>query len=93
MKQQVDVLAKFNIGRNLPLPVRFKVLESGSKLTVEVYSILGMEYIGTNRVDFACNSLSRKGNMLNYTLSYYRREGEWLFVSDDEPKPEHTVRR
>ncbi len=75
------------------MPVRFKILEGGSKLTVDVFSILGIEYIGTNRVDYSCNSLSSRGNLMNYTLSYYRQEGKWLFVSGDEAKPEHTVRR
>lgn len=92
MKQQVDVLAKFNIGRTLPIPLRFKMLEGGSRLAIDVYSILGMEYIGTNRVDFSCNSLSSRGNLLNYTLSYYKKEGKWLFLSNDEAKLEHTVK-
>lgn len=61
-------------------------------MAVDVYSVLGMEYIGTNRIDFECNSLSVRGNLLNYTLSYFRQEGKWIFSSSEESKPQHTVR-
>ncbi|MBQ0041509.1 MAG: hypothetical protein KBS56_05715 [Clostridiales bacterium] len=77
MKQMVDVLVAFDIGRRDPRPIKFKFIESGKKLTVNVYSELSREYIGMNRIDYECNSLSSRGNLIVYKLSYYRNEGRW----------------
>lgn len=78
MKQEVDVLAAFDIGRRDPRPIRFKFLEGGEKKTVEVYSELSREYIGMDRIDYECNSLSSRGNLLVYKLSYYRSNSRWV---------------
>lgn len=91
MKQYIDVVAKFKKDGNLPIPIKFRLLEGGEKLLVDVHQILGHQYIGTNRIDFECNSLSQRGNLINYTLSYYRQEGRWMYLKDEE-RPEHTVR-
>ena len=77
MKQKVDVLAAFDIGRRDPRPLRFKFIENGKKITVDVFSELSREYIGMSRIDYECNSLSSRGNLIVYKLSYYRNEGRW----------------
>lgn len=91
MKQEVNVLAKFKIGKSLPEPVRFQMVEEGSKISVDIYSVLSAEYIGMNRIVFECNSLSQRGNLLCYTLSYYKREGKWVFMNKSAAKPKYTV--
>lgn len=91
MKQEVNVLAKFKIGKSLPEPVRFQMVEEGTKIVVDIYSVLSTEYIGMNRIDFECNSLSQRGNFLCYTLSYYRKEGKWVFINKDDRKNGYTV--
>ena len=78
MKQEVSVLAVFNIGSKDPKPVRFKVIEEGEKKPVNVYSVLSKEYIGMDRIDYECNSLSERGNLINYKLSYYRSNCRWV---------------
>ena len=77
MKQQIDVLVAFDIGRRDPRPIKFKFIEGGRKLTVDVFSELSRQYIGMNRIDYECNSLSSRGNLIVYKLSYYRNEGRW----------------
>lgn len=79
MKQEVEVLTIYEIGKRDPKPIRFKLVENGIQKTVDVYSVLGKEYIGMNRLDYECNSLSSKGNLIIYKLSYYRNEGKWIF--------------
>lgn len=78
MKQEVDVMAVFEQGKKNPRPVKFRCIESGKRLTVDVFQILGSEYIGTKRLDFECNSLSSRGNLLVYKLQYYRDDGRWV---------------
>lgn len=78
MKQEVDVMAVFEQGKRNPRPVKFRCIESGRQLTVDIFQILGSEYIGTKRLDFECNSLSSKGNLLVYKLQYYRDDGRWV---------------
>ena len=78
MKQEVSVLAVFNIGSKDPKPVKFKVIEEGDKKTVNVYSVLGKEYIGMDRIDYECNSLSERENLINYKLSYYRSNCRYI---------------
>ncbi len=78
MKQEVEVLTIYEIGKREPKPIRFKLVENGEKKTIDVYSELGREYIGMNRLDYECNSLSSKGSLIVYKLSYYRNEGGFL---------------
>ena len=92
MKQEVNVLAKFKTGKSLPEPVRFQMVEEGSKIAVDIYSILSIEYIGMNRIDFECNSLSQRGNLLCYTLSYYRQEGKWVYSNVEMTSKKYTVK-
>ena len=78
MKQEVDVVAVFEQGKRNPRPVKFRLREGGKRLTVDVFQILGSEYIGTRRMDYECNSLSSRGNLLVYKLQYYREDGKWI---------------
>ena len=78
MKQEIAVLASFDIGKRDPRPVKFRLLEDGKKITVDVYSELGREYIGMDRIDYECNSLSSRGNLLVYKLSYFRSSSKWV---------------
>lgn len=78
MKQEVDVVAVFEQGKRNPRPVKFRLIEGGKRLTVDVFQILGSEYIGTRRMDYECNSLSSRGNLLVYKLQYYREDGKWI---------------
>lgn len=71
-------MAVFERGSPLPRPVKFRLVEGGEKRTVDVFQIMGGEYIGTQKYVYDCNSLSSKGNVINYKLSYFRREGRWL---------------
>ena len=78
MKQEVSVLVAYEIGKRDPRPMRFKLIEDGSTRTVDVYSVLNKEYIGMDRIDYECNSLSSRGNLIVYKLSFYRKEGKWV---------------
>lgn len=78
MKQEVDVMAVFEQGNRNPRPIKFRLIENGINLTVDVFQVLGSEHIGTRRLDYECNSLSSKGNLLVYKLQYYREDGRWV---------------
>ena len=78
MKQVVDVVTIFKKDKREPIPVKFKMIEGGQKLTVDIFSVLNFEYIGSNRIDYACNALSKKGNLIGFKLEYYRNEGRWI---------------
>lgn len=80
MKQDVDVVTIFERGHREPIPLRFKYIEKGSKLSVDVYDVLSYDYIGMNRIDYQCNSLSKRGNLIVYTLQYFRNEGRWIIT-------------
>ena len=78
MKQEVDVMAVFVKGTQLPRPVKFRLIEGGKKLTVDIFQIMGGEYIGTQRYVYDCNSLSSRGNLITYKLQYHRDDGRWI---------------
>lgn len=78
MKQEVDVVTIFNRGSRQPKPIKFRLIEKGETLTVDVFDVLSFDYIGQNRIDYECNALSKKGNLIKYVLEYYRNEGRWI---------------
>ena len=78
MKQEVDVMTLFKKGQRQPTPIKFRYIEKGEKLTVEIYDVLSFDYIGQNRIDYECNALSKRGNLICFVLQYYRSEGRWI---------------
>lgn len=78
MKQEVDVMTVFKKGERQPRPLKFRMMENGVKYSVDVVDILRYDYRGTNRIDYECNAVSSKGNMINYVLQYYRNEARWI---------------
>lgn len=80
MKQEIDVVTVFNRGESCPKPIKFRIIENGTKLTVDVYDVLNYDYIGSNIINYECNSISRRGNLLTYKLQYYRKESKWIIM-------------
>lgn len=78
MKQEVDVMAIFEKGKREPRPVKFRMIESGGKLTVDVVDILSCEYIGMNRIDYECNAIAMSGKILSYKLIYFISDRKWI---------------
>lgn len=78
MKQDVDVVTVFERGSRQPRPIKFRYIENGVKLTVDVVDVLNFDYVGMNRIDYECNAMSKRGNMINYTLQYFRNEERWV---------------
>ncbi len=79
MRQDVDVLAVFDIGAMSPRPIRFKVLEHGIKTTVKVSDIRNIEWLGAGgvtRIEYDCVTI-REGRHINYKLLYFYRESKW----------------
>lgn len=79
MKQQVDVLASFDIGSDIPRPIRFKILENGVKKAVDVSEITNTERLGAGgmvRIEYSCRSAGRSGQ-IEYKLLYYYAKGAW----------------
>lgn len=82
MKQPVDVLAAFDIGSEIPRPVRFKLFENGIKKAVDVNAVLKTEHLGAGnmvRIEYTCRSAGRNGP-IEYKLLYYYVKGSWEIV-------------
>lgn len=79
MKQQVDVLAAFDTGSDIPRPIRFKILENGIKKPVDVTEVINTERLGAGgmvRIEYTCRSAGQNGPM-QYRLMYYYTKGSW----------------
>lgn len=79
MKQQIDVIAIFDIGATAPRPLRFQILEDGVKSVVKVESIDLVQTVGAgfaSRVEFSCKSTVR-GRKIAYKLLYYYQDCKW----------------
>jgi hypothetical protein len=79
MKQEVDVLAVFDVGSRAPKPIRFKVRELGIKKTVRVTNINNIEWIranGTTRAVYYCDTINA-GQRICYNLHYFYNENRW----------------
>ena len=79
MKQEVDVLAVFDVGSSAPKPIRFKIRELGIKKSVPVTSIKNIEWIrsgGTTRAVYFCDTINA-GQHISYCLLYYYQENRW----------------
>ena len=79
MKQNVDVLAIFDVGALHPRPVKFKVFERGLKQTVNVGRVNRVDWIGSGyvkRIVYECIT-PMNGKEISYTLSYYYKESRW----------------
>ena len=79
MRQEVDVLAVFDVGSRAPKPLRFKVRELGIKKTVPVTNINNIDWVranGTTRVVYSCDTINA-GQRISYNLHYYYEESRW----------------
>lgn len=79
MKQQVDVLAAFDIGSSWPRPLKFKILENGIKKTVNISEINDIRDLGAGgmaRYEYTCRSAGSSGP-ITYRLMYYYTKGTW----------------
>lgn len=79
VRQEVDVLAVFDIGAMSPRPIRFKILEHGIKTTVKVSDIRNIEWLGAGgvtRIEYDCVTVS-EGRRINYKLLYFYHECRW----------------
>lgn len=79
MKQEVDVLAVFDVGSRAPKPIRFKIRELGIKKTVPVTNISNVEWMragGNTRATYFCDTINA-GQRLSYSLHYYFQECRW----------------
>lgn len=79
MRQEVDVLAVFDIGSRAPKPIRFKIRELGIKKTVPITNINNIEWIragGTTRATYFCDTINN-GRCISYSLHYYYLENRW----------------
>lgn len=78
-KEQVDVLAAFDIGARYPRPIRFKIIENGVKKTVQVDTVSDIRDAGAGgmiRHEYSCRSAGRNGP-IEYKLMFYYTKGTW----------------
>lgn len=80
MKQNVDVIAIFEAGKRQPRPLKFKLIESSEKITVNVDQIKRVEEVGAGfvkRFEYDCESAGLRG-AIKYKLSYLYNDCKWI---------------
>ena len=79
MRQKIDVLAAFDIEATTPRPIRFKLIEHGMKVMVNVDKVKRAEWLGAGgvtRIVYECENV-RDGRIIPYRLLYFYRECRW----------------
>ena len=80
MRQDVDVIAIFESGKKQPRPLRFKLMETGEKVSVNIDQIKRVDAIGAGlvkRLEYECESAGMRGR-IKYKLMYLYTEGRWI---------------
>ena len=80
MRQDIDVIAIFESGKKHPRPLRFKLMETGEKTSVNIDQIKRVESVGAGlvkRLEYECESAGIRG-IIKYKLMYLYNEGRWI---------------
>ena len=80
MRQNVDVIAIFESGKAIPRPLRFRLIETGEKISVNVDQIRQVENLGAGfvkRFEYNCISAGQRGE-IKYKLMYFTNDGKWM---------------